>query len=101
MYKNKVEISSLCTSKIKTLTREESEELQRRIKKGDTAAREEFVMGNLRLVLSVLQKYSGGKEYADDLFQVGVIGLLKATDNFDPSVGVMFSTYAVPTNVLR
>ena len=81
MYANKVEIG--------------------RIRSGDKKLREEFITGNLRLVLSVIQKFQNRGESMDDLFQVGCIGLIKALDNFDPSHEVKFSTYAVPMNVRR
>lgn len=93
---NKVEICGVNTSQLPTLTREEKNELFIKIKAGDTKAREKFVKGNLRLVLSVIQRFSGRGENADDLFQVGCIGLIKAIDNFDLSQNVQFSTYAVP-----
>lgn len=95
MY-NKVEICGVNTSKLKTLTAEQKNELLIRAKAGDSAAREELINGNLRLVLSVVQKFSGRGENPDDLFQVGCIGLIKAIDNFDLSQGVLLSTYAVP-----
>ncbi|MBQ9922848.1 MAG: RNA polymerase sporulation sigma factor SigG [Clostridia bacterium] len=95
MY-NKVEICGVNTSKLKTLTAEQKNELLKRTKEGDSAAREELINGNLRLVLSVVQKFSGRGENPDDLFQVGCIGLIKAIDNFDLSQGVLLSTYAVP-----
>ncbi len=93
---NKVEICGVNTSKLPTLSREEKSELFRKIKNGDTEAREKFVKGNLRLVLSVIQRFNNRGENADDLFQVGCIGLIKAIDNFDLSQNVQFSTYAVP-----
>ena len=93
---NKVEICGVNTSKLPVLTNEEKLLLFKRIKKGDKAAREEFVQGNLRLVLSVIQKLSNRGENPDDLFQVGCIGLMKSIDNFDLSQNVKFSTYAVP-----
>jgi len=93
---NKVEICGVNTSKLPVLSREKKKELFKRIKQGDTAAREEFVYGNLRLVLSVMKRFSIRNENADDLFQVGCIGLIKAIDNFDTSQNVQFSTYAVP-----
>lgn len=93
---NKVEICGVNTSQLPTLTREEKNELFIKIKSGDTKARETFVKGNLRLVLSVIQRFSGRGENSDDLFQVGCIGLIKAIDNFDLSQNVQFSTYAVP-----
>ncbi len=94
---NKVEICGVNTSKLPVLSRERKKELFERIKQGDMQAREEFVCGNLRLVLSVMKRFSGrGGENADDLFQVGCVGLIKAIDNFDTSQNVQFSTYAVP-----
>ncbi len=77
----------------------QKQELFKKIEQGDTSARQEFIYGNLRLVLSVLQRFGGKNENVDDLFQVGCIGLIKALDNFDTSHGVKFSTYAVPMNV--
>lgn len=96
MYYSKVEICGINTSKLKTLTEEEKEALLLRCANGDAAARKELIDGNLRLVLSVIQKFGGRGECADDLFQVGCVGLIKAIDNFDIGVGVKFSTYAVP-----
>ena len=93
---NKVEISSVNTSQLPILTNKEKEELFIRIKQGDENARTEFIKGNLRLVLSVIQRFYGRGETADDLFQVGCVGLIKAIDNFDLSQNVQFSTYAVP-----
>lgn len=93
---NKVEICGVNTSSLPTLTRKEKTELFVRIKDGDNAARERFIHGNLRLVLSVIQRFSNRGENADDLFQVGCVGLIKAIDNFDLSQNVQFSTYAVP-----
>ena len=93
---NKVEICGVQTSQLKTLTEKEMTELLKRIQNGDEAARETFVQGNLRLVLSVIQRFSNRKEPVDDLFQIGCIGLIKAMDNFDLSQNVRFSTYAVP-----
>lgn len=93
---HKVEICGVKTSQLPVLKREEKTELMHKIKKGDTFAREKFVQGNLRLVLSVIQRFSQRGEYMDDLFQVGCIGLIKAIDNFDLSQNVQFSTYAVP-----
>lgn len=93
---NKVEICGVNTSKLPVLTREEKDALFIKIKNGDMQAREKFIRGNLRLVLSVIQRFSNRGENADDLFQVGCIGLIKAIDNFDLSQGVQFSTYAVP-----
>ena len=96
MYYNKVEICGVNTAKLKTLSDEEKRELLLRSKNGDPAAREELIYGNLRLVLSIIQRFSGRKENADDLFQVGCIGLVKAVDNFNTDLDVKFSTYAVP-----
>lgn len=93
---NKVEICGVNTSKLPVLSREEKKELFLKIKAGDSGAREKFVHGNLRLVLSVIQRFSNRGENPDDLFQVGCIGLIKAIDNFDLSQNVQFSTYAVP-----
>lgn len=96
MALNKVEICGLDTSKLPKITQSESRELLGRIKAGDTVAREEFIGANLRLVLSIIQRFSGRGEQMDDLFQVGCIGLIKAIDNFDINLQVRFSTYAVP-----
>ena len=96
MYYNKVEISGVNTAKLKVLKEAEKMELLRRVKQGDMQAREDLIRGNLRLVLSVIQRFSGRGESADDLFQVGCIGLIKAIDNFDITQPVRFSTYAVP-----
>lgn len=92
----KVEICGVNTSKLKVLKNDEMMELLRRTREGDMEAREEMIAGNLRLVLSVIQRFSGRGENADDLFQVGCIGLIKAIDNFDPTQNVRFSTYGVP-----
>ncbi len=99
MY-NKVEICGVNTAKLKTLTNEEKEILLKKAKAGDAAAREELICGNLRLVLSVIQKFNSRGENPDDLFQVGCVGLIKAVDNFDINQNVLFSTYAVPMSVL-
>lgn len=96
MLINKVEICGVNTSKLPILTNEQKKQLFDRIHKGDDSAREEFINGNLRLVLSVIQRFNNRGEYVDDLFQVGCIGLIKAIDNFDLSQNVRFSTYAVP-----
>jgi len=93
---NKVEICGVNTSKLPVLSRQEKSDLFLKIKAGDMEAREKFVQGNLRLVLSVIQRFANRGENADDLFQVGCIGLIKAIDNFDLSQNVQFSTYAVP-----
>ena len=92
----KVEICGVNTSKLKVLKNEETIELLRRTKHGDMNAREQLIAGNLRLVLSVIQKFVGRGENADDLFQVGCIGLIKAIDNFNVDLDVKFSTYGVP-----
>ncbi|MFQ9933828.1 MAG: RNA polymerase sporulation sigma factor SigG [Lachnospiraceae bacterium] len=92
----KVEISGVNTAKLPILTNAEKEELFDRIDKGDKSAREAFIYGNLRLVLSIVQRFGGGNENIDDLFQIGCIGLIKALDNFDRSLNVQFSTYACP-----
>ena len=98
MY-NKVEICGVNTARLKVLTNEEKSELMIKMKNGDEKAREELIAGNLRLVLSVMQKFAGRGESPDDLFQVGCVGLIKAVDNFDVTQNVLFSTYAVPMNV--
>ena len=96
MALNKVEICGVNTAKLPTLTNEEKDALFERIKAGDTEARELYIKGNLRLVLSVIKRFSGSNENVDDLFQIGCIGLIKAIDNFDTTLNVKFSTYAVP-----
>lgn len=96
MARHKVEISGVNTANIKVLTSEEMEVLFKKMKEGDHFAREDLVNGNLKLVLSILKKFSKKDENLDDLFQIGCIGLLKAIDNFDLSYGVKFSTYCVP-----
>lgn len=93
---NKVEICGVNTSKLPVYKEHEMQEMLAAIKKGDMAVREKFITGNLRLVLSVIQRFSYRNDNPDDLFQVGCIGLIKAIDNFDLSHGVRFSTYAVP-----
>lgn len=93
---SKVELSGVNTSKLPVLTNEEKKVLFERIKKGDKSAREEFINGNLKLVLSVVQRFSGRGESPDDLFQIGCVGLIKSIDNFDTTLNVQFSTYAVP-----
>ena len=95
MY-NKVEICGVNTATLKVLTEAEKTALLRRMQEGDRRAREELIQGNLRLVLSVVQRFAGRGENPDDLFQVGCIGLIKSIDNFDLSQNVRFSTYAVP-----
>ena len=92
----KVEISGVDTSNLQTLSNEERNELLNKLKNGDLKAREKFINGNLRLVLSVIQRFYNKGENIDDLFQVGCIGLIKAIDNFDMNQNVQFSTYAVP-----
>lgn len=99
MQYNKVEICGVNTAKLKVLKEKEKKELLKRVREGDGRAREELISGNLRLVLSVVQKFTNRGENLDDLFQVGCIGLIKAIDNFDPEQGVRFSTYGVPMNV--
>ena len=96
MYYNKVELCGVNTSKLKVLTSEEKRELLLKCKKGDKNAREKLIDGNLRLVLSIIQRFTNRKENLDDLFQVGCIGLIKAIDNFNTELDVKFSTYAVP-----
>ncbi len=96
MHISKVEICGVNTSKLPVLTNEEMQALFVKIKAGDMNAREEFIQGNLRLVLSIIQRFNRRGEPVDDLFQVGCIGLIKAIDNFDLSHNVRFSTYAVP-----
>ena len=93
---NKVNLCGVNTSELKVLSGPEKLRLLKKIKQGDIAAREEFISGNLKLVLSVIQRFAGRGENADDLFQVGCIGLIKAIDNFDMNQQVKFSTYAVP-----
>ena len=93
---NKVEISGVNTAKLPLLTPEEKTTLMKKIKQGDEKARQEFINGNLRLVLSIIRRFGGRGENVDDLFQVGCVGLIKAIDNFDLSQNVQFSTYAVP-----
>ena len=93
---NKVVITGINTSTLPKLSRAEIDELLRRLKEGDELARELFIVANMRLVLSVVQRFGGKGDKADDMFQVGCVGLMKAIDNFDTSVGVRFSTYAVP-----
>ncbi|MCI6054209.1 RNA polymerase sporulation sigma factor SigG [Dysosmobacter sp.] len=92
----KVEIAGVNTAKLKVLKNDETMALLRRVKEGDQSARQELIEGNLRLVLSVIQRFSSRGENADDLFQVGCVGLIKAIDNFDISQPVRFSTYGVP-----
>ena len=92
----KVDICGVNTAKLPILKEDEKEELFLRIKAGDKDARERYIHGNLRLVLSVIRRFSNHNENLDDLFQIGCIGLMKSIDNFDPNIGVKFSTYAVP-----
>lgn len=96
MYNNKVSICGVDTSKLPVLKEAEKEKLLREVKNGSDSARQELINGNLRLVLSVIQRFTGRGENLDDLFQVGCIGLMKAIDNFDITQNVRFSTYAVP-----
>lgn len=96
MYYNKVEICGVNTSNLKVLTDEEKRALLLKLKAGDENARQELIYGNLRLVLSIVQRFTGRKENLDDLFQVGCIGLCKAVDHFNTDLDVKFSTYAVP-----
>ena len=96
MALNKVEICGVNTAKLPVLTEAEKETLFCKIKQGDREAREQYIRGNLRLVLSVIKRFSGSNENADDLFQIGCIGLMKAIDNFNTELDVKFSTYAVP-----
>lgn len=96
MTLSKVEICGVNTAKLPVLSEEEKEALFCRIKQGDQEAREQYIKGNLRLVLSVIKRFSGSSENADDLFQIGCIGLMKAIDNFNTDLEVKFSTYAVP-----
>ena len=93
---NKVEIAGVNTSNLPLLSPEEKDILMKKIKDGDEKAREEFIRGNIRLVLSIIKRFYGKGENLDDLFQVGCIGLIKAIDNFDINQNVQFSTYAVP-----
>ena len=92
----KVEICGVNTATLPILSEEEKTKLFARIKAGDKSAREEYIRGNLRLVLSVIKRFSNSNENMDDLFQIGCIGLMKSIDNFDDTIGVKFSTYAVP-----
>ena len=96
MVFHKVEICGVNTSTLPVLTKEERKELMIKLKSGDMEARERFIEGNLRLVLSIIKRFSNSDENADDLFQIGCIGLIKAIDNFDMSMGVQLSTYCVP-----
>lgn len=96
MYYNKVEICGVNTAKLKTLTDDEKHDLLVKSKAGDSLARQTLIDGNLRLVLSIIQRFTNRKENLDDLFQVGCIGLIKSVDNFNLDLNVKFSTYAVP-----
>ena len=96
MALNKVEICGVNTARLPVLTNEEKEQLFTRIKTGDMEARERYIKGNLWLVLSVIKRFSNSSENVDDLFQIGCVGLIKAIDNFDTTLNVKFSTYAVP-----
>lgn len=96
MALNKVEICGVNTAKLPVLSNDEKAELFERIKKGDQEARERYIQGNLRLVLSIIKRFSNSNENPDDLFQIGCIGLMKAVDNFNTELDVKFSTYAVP-----
>lgn len=93
---NKVEIANTNTSKLQVLKNKEIKELFKQMKEGDKDAREKLINGNLRLVLSVIQRFGGRGENADDLFQIGCVGLIKAIDNFDTTLDIQLSTYAVP-----
>ena len=96
MSQGRVEICGVNTSRLPLLKNGEKEALFARIQNGDAEAREAYIEGNLRLVLSVIKRFSSSNENVDDLFQIGCIGLIKAIDNFDTSLNVKFSTYAVP-----
>ena len=96
MARYKVNISGINTTSLKPLTNEQNFELFKKMQEGDPFARDELIEGNLKLVLSILKRFNRNVENLDDMFQIGCIGLLKAIDNFDLSVGVCFSTYAVP-----
>lgn len=97
----KVEISNVNTSSLTTLKPEENKELFEKMKNGDNEARQKLINGNLKLVLSVIQRFRGRGENADDLFQIGCVGLIKAIDNFDISQDVQFSTYRSPNDYRR
>lgn len=90
---SRVEIANVNTSKLQLLSQEETKELFKKMHEGDNEAREKLINGNLRLVLSVIQRFCGRGENADDLFQVGCVGLIKAIDNFDTSLDIQLSTY--------
>ena len=97
----KVEICGVDTAGLPKLTAQENETLMLELKAGDAQAREKFIVGNMRLVLSLTKRFRAKNAQADDLFQAGCVGLIKAIDNFDVSVGVKFSTYAVPITFVR
>ena len=101
MYYGKVEICGVNTAKLTVLREKEKMELLQKVRQGDQAARETLINGNLRLVLSVVQKFVNRGENLDDLFQVGCVGLIKAVDNFNTDLDVRFSTYAVPMNIRK
>ena len=101
MYYGKVEICGVNTAKLKTLTDEEKKDLLYKCKEGNEEARQELIDGNLRLVLSIVQRFANRKENMDDLFQVGCVGLIKAVDHFNITLDVKFSTSAVPMTVRR
>ena len=96
MTQGKVEICGVNTAKLPLLKAEEKEKLFQQIEQGDSDARQQYIEGNLRLVLSVIKRFAASNENVDDLFQIGCIGLIKAIDNFDSTLNVKFSTYAVP-----
>ena len=96
MYYNKVEICGVNTAKLKNIPGDKKAELLKKARAGDDESRRELIDGNLRLVLSIIQRFSQRRENMDDLFQVGCIGLIKAIDNFNTELDVQFSTYAVP-----
>ena len=99
MYYRKVEICGVDTAKLKTLSDEEKRELLLKTKQGDGEARQTLIDGNLRLVLSIVQRFATRGENMDDLFQVGCVGLIKAVDHFNVDLDVKFSTYAVPMTI--
>ncbi|MBQ8254556.1 MAG: sigma-70 family RNA polymerase sigma factor [Clostridia bacterium] len=99
MYYSKVEICGVNTAKLPTLSDDEKRELLLKSKAGDNGARQKLIDGNLRLVLSIVQRFTNRKESVDDLFQVGCVGLIKAVDNFNTDLDVKLSTYAVPMNI--
>ncbi len=101
MYYSKVEICGVNTAKLPTLNDDEKRELLIQSKTGNDEARKKLIDGNLRLVLSIVQRFTNRKENVDDLFQVGCVGLTKAVDNFNTDLDVKFSTYAVPMNIPR